>query len=548
MATRLARLQLRKELVDKRDAARRFTSEEAAVNLNDLDLSCRNVHKRTYAAVGTTHGKVALREKDCEGELGFHFSSLKKWSILMVIFLVQCSMNYNASVYGNAIPGMMEHFKIKESKAIWGQAFFLIAYAFGCELWAPFSEEYGRKSMLQGSLFLVNIFQIPCALAKNYNMIVAFRFLAGLSSAGGSVTLGMVADMWKADDQQYAVGFVVFSSVLGSAIGPIVGGFLETYFSWRVIFWSQLLGGAVVQVLHYFLVPETRTTIMRDRVAQRRRSKGEEVYGPNELETKSGLTFTKAITLWKRPFVMFLTEPIVSCLSILSGFSDALIFTFLAGFGLVFKQWGFNAWQLGLTFIPIVIGYVLGYLMFLPFIRRDMQKRAKNRDSVEPESRLWLLLYLAPLETIGLFIFAWTTLGPAYNIPWIAPMIAAVLIGIANYAIYMATIDYMIASYGEYSASATGGNGFARDLLAGIAAFYSTPMFKNIPGRFRYAWASTILGVLALVILGPVYVIYWKGPQIRDNSKFAMQLVKEGFAREDEEAKAVAAHRETIVL
>lgn len=39
----------------------------------------------------------------------------------------------------------------------------------------------------------------------------------------------------------------------------------------------------------------------------------------------------------------------------------------------------------------------------------------------------------------------------------------------------MATIDYMVASYGPYSASATGGNALARDLLAGVAAMYSTP-------------------------------------------------------------------------
>lgn len=44
-----------------------------------------------------------------------------------------------------------------------------------------------------------------------------------------------------------------------------------------------------------------------------------------------------------------------------------------------------------------------------------------------------------------------------------------------KYAIYMATIDYMIASYGPYAAYATGGNGFARDFLAGIAAMYSMP-------------------------------------------------------------------------
>lgn len=45
----------------------------------------------------------------------------------------------------------------------------------------------------------------------------------------------------------------------------------------------------------------------------------------------------------------------------------------------------------------------------------------------------------------------------------------------------MATIDYMIASYGPYSASATGGNALARDVLAGVAAMYSTPCQYPFP-------------------------------------------------------------------
>ena len=58
--------------------------------------------------------------------------------------------------------------------------------------------------------------------------------------------------------------------------------------------------------------------------------------------------------------------------------------------------------------------------------------------------------------------------------PRIAPMIFSACVAIANYAIYMSTIDYMVASYGIYSASATGGNGFARDFLAGVAAMYAS--------------------------------------------------------------------------
>jgi len=107
---------------------------------------------------------------------------------------------------------------------------FLVAYAFGCELWAPWSEDLGRWPILQLSLFLVNVWQIPCALAPNFSPIIAFRFLGGLSSAGGSVTLGMVADLWEADDQQYAVAYVVLSSVGGTSIGPFFGAFIQRHF------------------------------------------------------------------------------------------------------------------------------------------------------------------------------------------------------------------------------------------------------------------------------------------------------------------------------
>jgi hypothetical protein len=54
---------------------------------------------------------------------------------------------------------------------------------------------------------------------------------------------------------------------------------------------------------------------------------------------------------------MFLREPIVLWLSLLSGFSDALIFTFLESYTPVFKQWGFDAGTTGLAFIPYVTPY-----------------------------------------------------------------------------------------------------------------------------------------------------------------------------------------------
>ena len=274
-------------------------------------------------------------------------------------------------------------------------------------------------------------------------------------------------------------------------------------------------------------MPESRPTILMDREAKRRRKTGEDpnIYGPNELK-KPRVSLKEAGKIWIRPFHMLLTEPIVLCLSLLSGFSDALIFTFLESFAIVYEQgWGFGILGQAWAFIPINLAYVIAYFTYFPWFWRDEKiRKTKGEDALEPERRLKWVLWLAPLEPIGLFGFAWTSFGMERNVHWIGSMIFSTLVGIANYGIYLSTVDYMVAAYGPYSASATGGNAFARDLLAGISAMYATPMYSNIGNKWHVEYASTVLACLSCLVVIPIYVFYWKGPQVRDRSKFAQSL------------------------
>ena len=486
--------------------------------------------------------KYEITEDDCYEELGFSYPVWKKWYILTIIFVVQVSMNFNTALYSNAVGGISEEFGVSEQAARCGAMIFLVMYAFGCELWAPWSEEFGRWPIIQLSLFLVNIWQLPVALAPNFASIMVGRTFGGLSTAGGSVTLGMIADMFETDDQQYAVAYVVFSSVGGSILGPIVGGFSEQYLNWRWSIWIQLIFGGFIQIIHFFTVPETRTTIMMNKIAKKRRKDGNpNIWGPDELVPfKERFSAKEVLITWMRPFKMFLTEPIVLVLSLLSGFSDALIFMFIQSFAIVYEQWDFDAVQIGLSFCSIGVGYLLAWVIFIPAIKRNHKERAQKPgdERAQYESRLWFLLYTAPCLPLGLFGFAWTIMGPP--LPWIASMIFAAIIGIANYAIYMATIDYMVCAYGPYSASATGGNGWARDFLAGVLTVPATPFFENIghASGNNLEYACTILACIATVLVAAVYVIYWKGPVLRKRSPFAQQLAA---ARDDAGGRRVSA-------
>ncbi|KAG8527211.1 uncharacterized protein KY384_008641 [Bacidia gigantensis] len=476
-----------------------------------------------------------LHENEVYEQLGFCFPTWKKWSILTVIFLVQTSMNFNTSLYSNAVNGISYDFGVSKQAARLGAALFLITYAFGCELWAPWSEEFGRKPVLQASLFLVNLWQIPVALAPNFGTILVCRSLGGLSTAGGSVTLGMVADLWEAEDQQYAVAFVVFSSVGGSILGPVVGGFTEQFLDWKWSIWIQLIFGGAIQLVHLLVVPETRTAIMVDRIAKKKRKENPRlnIYGPSETQPfKERFSAKEIVSTWLRPFQMFLTEPIVLTLSLLSGFSDALIFMFIQSFALVYELWNFKPFAIGLAFLPILIGYFIAWAAFIPAFKRNKHDRLAHPgdEKAQYESRLYFLLWLAPCLPIGLLGYGYTCTGPPLH--WIGSMVFAAVIGIANYAIYMATIDYMICAYGPYSASATGGNGWSRDILAGILTLPATPFFQNIGPKEKttapnhLSDAFMILFCISIVLVAAVYVIYWYGPVLRKRSPFAQQLAK----------------------
>ncbi|KAI0599555.1 major facilitator superfamily domain-containing protein [Biscogniauxia sp. FL1348] len=472
--------------------------------------------------------KIIITEEEYPEALGYAFPTYKKWLILSVIFLVQTSMNFNTSLYANAQNAISKEFGVSHMSAVSGAAVFLVTYAFGCELWAPWSEEFGRVAVLQASLFLVNMCCLPVVFASpnGFTSILVGRAFGGLFSAGGSVTLGMVADLFGSDNQEFALAFIVLSSVGGSIIGPIVGGFVEEYLHWRWTIWIQFIFGLFVQFLHLVFVCETRSTVLLDRHAKALRKSGEQpnAYGPNEMKTwREYLVPREIFSVWVRPFHMFVTEPIVSVLSALSGFSDALIFMQIQSFALVFKLWNFTTVETGLAFIPIGLSYILAYLIFIPIIRRNRALRRKNPQSehAQFESRMWCLLYLAPCLPIGLIIFAWTSTP---HVHWLAPMVGCIFIGIANYAIYMATIDYMVAAYGPYSASATGGNGFARDFLAGMLTWAAAPYYNSFQGKFGLQTANTILAAVSLVLVAATFFIYFMGPSMRRRSPFAEKL------------------------
>jgi MFS family permease len=169
--------------------------------------------------------------------------------------------------------------------------------------------------MMQASMALVILFTAVIPFSHNFATVLALRILTGLATAGGSLTLGVAADMYKPHQQQHAVAFIAFGSMLGSALPPIAGGFMELHLGalgWKWCFWLIALFGAFVLVLHVVIVPETTYKKALDKYAKKRREtarrEGNEsldlnLYGPTEgVSVRDRVELREFIQTVCRPF------------------------------------------------------------------------------------------------------------------------------------------------------------------------------------------------------------------------------------------------------
>lgn len=170
---------------------------------------------------------------------------------------------------------------------------FLIGFVLGPLVFAPLSEQYGRRPILISTLCLYIIFTMACALAPNWAAFLVFRFLSGtFASPPMSVTGGSIADVFN---EKVARGkanvYWSTGTLLGPLAGPVISGYLYTY-SWRWGFWVCMMFSGI-SLVALVVQPETLATkILRDRASKLNTEKGSEKYIAPADQDRPGILTT----------------------------------------------------------------------------------------------------------------------------------------------------------------------------------------------------------------------------------------------------------------
>ncbi|KAH6983965.1 MFS transporter [Ilyonectria destructans] len=314
-------------------------------------------------------------------------------------------------------------------------------------VWIPLSVKYGKRPVMLISTALLFAVLVWTAKAETFAELLAARILSGFASASGeSIVPGVVSDIFFLHERGTAMSIYVVLISAGSAVGPLVAGFMVEYSpgAWRDFVWlcAALAGFDLLAI--FFLYPEssfsrphpavpsptsdsvlppddTKATELGPSASNVEDAQGPQVRENEDFVVKfsyrqvvtsffhinESLSLSKAFSM---PFV-FLPSLIVLWVVFLYGSALASLVILILAFPslLIPPPYLFPASSVGLMQIPAIIGFTFatfggGYVCDL--ITARMIKR--NRGVFVPELRLVSMVPGSFVGPIGCIVVAIT--------------------------------------------------------------------------------------------------------------------------------------------
>lgn len=127
-------------------------------------------------------------------------------------------------------------------------------------VWSPLSEvpAIGRSPTYILTLLVFVFFQFGVIYAKNFGMLLAFRFLTGFMGSPVLATgAASMADIWSSKVRDYMIGVWGMFAIAAPVLGPMLGGFAASAKGWTWTIWQLMWVSGFTLVLLFFFLPES---------------------------------------------------------------------------------------------------------------------------------------------------------------------------------------------------------------------------------------------------------------------------------------------------
>ena len=160
--------------------------------------------------------------------------SRRRWFGLVIISLGVSLIIVDSTIVNVAVPSIIEDLGISSSQAQWVQEVYTLVFASLLLVCGRLADRWGRRRLFALGALIFALASVLAALADSGTSLIAARAIQGI---GGALMLPTSLSLLNATfrGRDRGIAFGIWGATIGgtAALGPLLGGWLTTAFSWR---------------------------------------------------------------------------------------------------------------------------------------------------------------------------------------------------------------------------------------------------------------------------------------------------------------------------
>jgi EmrB/QacA subfamily drug resistance transporter len=180
-----------------------------------------------------------------------------KWVVVIVVIFGSFMSILDQTVINNALPHLQRAFATDLGTLQWVITAYTLTQGVVTPTTAFFANRLGPKRFYMISLTFFTLGSALCGLAWSFPVLVTFRVIQAIGGATlFPLAIALLFYEFPPQQRGLATGVMSISALMAPAIGPTLGGYIVTYYSWRLVFYINVPVGIVGLIMALLLLRE----------------------------------------------------------------------------------------------------------------------------------------------------------------------------------------------------------------------------------------------------------------------------------------------------